>query len=253
MLRTEETIFAGDPLARSFGRAAERYHEHASVQRDMADWLAEWLPERREGSVLEIGAGPGTFTRRLFPWAGEVTATDCAEAMCAAGREAWPGARWAVMRAEAPLAGPWDWVVSSSALQWLDDPQAAFTALRGTMRGGGRALISLFTADTLVEWRSLAGERAPIRWRGAAEWRAALEAAGFRVVREEASARAYRYASARALLRSLHGVGAAPARGCAPARLRGLLAEYDREFACASRGVGATWGFYRCEAVAGEA
>ncbi|HEX6929127.1 MAG TPA: methyltransferase domain-containing protein, partial [Gammaproteobacteria bacterium] len=47
-----------------------------------------------------------------------------------------------------------DLVFSSLALQWLNDPDAAFTEFRRVLRGGGLIVFSTFGPDTLKELRT---------------------------------------------------------------------------------------------------
>ncbi|HXA79673.1 MAG TPA: methyltransferase [Opitutaceae bacterium] len=237
-----------DALTASFGRAAPNYHEHARVQVALADWLAEWLPAKHDGRALEIGAGPGIFTRKLLPWAGGLTATDISPAMCAAGRAALPQVDWRVMSAEAPEPGPWEWIFCSSMLQWLTDPEKVFAGWRDRLAPGGRLLAGLFIEGSLPEWRAVAGEDSPLAWRPAEEWCACLGRAGLRVVRSEVQSRVFQFPSARAFLRSVHGVGGAPQRRLPLGRLRRLLHDYETRFQ-APGGVPATWMFCRVEAV----
>lgn len=235
-------------VAASFGAAASRYVTHARVQIDLAAWLAEWLPLARTGRVLEIGAGPGVFTRHLSLWRGAVVATDLSQQMCLEGQRQFPRVAWSPMRAEAPHPGPWDWLVSSSALQWTHDPDALFRAWRLVARTHGRVLIGLFVADTLPEWAATTDVPSPVAWRSADAWRASLGRNGWRVRRSESAARLYRYPSATRFLRSLHAVGAAPHRKLSPAELRRTLASYTAAFPHPAGGVRATWTFFRCEA-----
>lgn len=237
-----------DSLTASFGRAAPNYREHARVQAALADWLAEWLPVERAGRAIEIGAGPGIFTRRLLPWRGALTATDISPGMCAAGRAALPQVEWRVMAAESPEQGPWDWIFCSSMLQWAVEPGKVFAAWRERLAPGGRLLAGLFVAGSLPEWRAVGGEDAPIVWRTAKEWRAGFERGGLRVARDEAQRRVFKYPTALAFLRSVHGVGAAPQRRVPPGRLRRLLRDYEARFG-GPGGVRAAWVFYRVEAV----
>ncbi len=230
----------------SFERMAPTYLAHAGVQEELAGWLAEWLPADRKGRALEIGAGPGVFTRRLLPWEGPLLATDGSRAMCAAGRAAWPAATWRTMAAERPVAGPWDWIFSSSMLQWLEDPVAALTAWRKRLAPGGRVLAGFFVAGSLEEWSVLAGQP-PLRWRTREEWRAVLKAAGLGLRRDGMERRVLYHPSAAVFLRSLHGTGAAPLRRLPPTRLRRLLREYEDRHRT-SAGVPARWHFYRFEA-----
>ncbi len=234
----------------SFSKAARDYHHHAHVQRDLAAWLAEWLPAERTGLVLEVGAGSGVFTKHLAGWPDGVIATDLSPEMVAVGRGAVPTASWQVMAAGQPLLGPWDWIVSSAMLQWAEEPADIFSAWRAALAPGGRALGALFAAGSLPEWRVVAGDDGPVRWRTPTVWRAALARAGLSVVRDETTERIFYYSSACEFLRSLHGVGAAPERRLTAGALRRRLANYDKSFREPGGRVAATWVFYRFEAAA---
>ena len=231
----------------SFSRAARSYGAHAGVQKTMAGWLAEWLPAERTGRVLEVGAGTGLFTRRLQPWSGPITATDPSAAMCAAGQSALPGIAWRTMTAETPLRGPWDWIVSSSVLQWLETPAKAFAAWGAQLAPGGRVLAGLFAEESLPELRSLVGGVTPVAWRTPAKWRKEIREGGLRLRRDQTVRHVVTYASAQAFLRALHRVGAAPERRLTAGEMRRLLQDYAERFGEAG-GVRATWTFYRFEA-----
>ena len=245
--RTLTEPVAISALAESFGRAAKNYRRHAHVQAALAVWLAEWLPGGRSGRALEIGAGPGEFTRHLLPWPGELVASDLAPAMCAAGRAALPGIEWRELAAEAPTGGPWDWIFSNAMLQWTAEPADLFAAWREQLAPGGRVLAGIFVAESVPELNALLGDDAPLPWRTAEEWRRCIEAGGLRIVREAVEPREFWYRSAGAFLRSLHGIGAAPVRRMSPARLRRIIREYDARNGGIA-GVRATWTFYRFEA-----
>lgn len=229
-------------VSESFGRAAARYDAHAPVQAAMADWLAEWLPDRREGAALEIGAGTGLFTARTQPWDGGYVATDASAAMVARGQAQNPGMAWRELRAERVAGGPWAWIFSSSMLQWAEAPAEMLRGWRAALAPGGRVLTGFYVAETLPELRELTGGAGPLTWRTHWAWRDAFRAAGLRIVRDEVSRRTFSHGSARVLLRTLHGVGAAPHRLVPPVRLLGWLREKG------SAPMTATWTFYRCEA-----
>lgn len=238
-----------DPIAAGFDRAARTYLANAKVQVALARWLAQWLPEERAARALEIGAGPGVFTQFLLPWSGDLTATDASPAMCAAGKAELPEVRWRRMAAETPIGGPWDWIFSSSMLQWAADPAAVFDAWRAQLTTEGRILAGLFLSGSLRELGELAGGE-PLQWRSAKQWRSLLKASGLVLLRDESERRVFTYPSAHALLRSLHSAGAAPTRHMPAGRLRRLLRDYETRHSAAS-GVEATWVFYRFEAAKG--
>jgi SAM-dependent methyltransferase len=231
----------------SFGRAARTYAGHAIVQEALADWLAEWLPAKRSGKALEFGAGPGVFTRRLLPWVGALTATDVSEGMCKEAKAGLPEVDWRVMRAEAPEGDSYDWLFTSSMLQWMENPRPVFAAWRQILKPGGRVLAGLFAEGSLPELRKLTRGWTPLTWRLPEEWAESLALAGLRLVRAETERRTFHHASALQLLRSLHGVGAAPYHQFTPGRLRRLLREYDTQHSDA-HGVRSTWIFHRFEA-----
>jgi malonyl-CoA O-methyltransferase len=229
-------------IAESFARAAPRYSAHSPVQQALSAWLAEWLPAQRAGAALEMGAGPGIFTAHTQPWAGHYLATDIAPAMCAQGAANFPRLQWQPAAAEQPPSGPWDFILSASMLQWVADPAAVFSAWRAQLAPGGRVLMGLYAAPSLPELRSLTEGWAPLTWRSPSAWIAALVKAGLRVQRSSRERRRFIYPSARACLRSLHSLGAAPQTRVSPARLRTWLdAQPPGEFT-------ATWTFLRLEA-----
>lgn len=234
-------------MSGSFDRAAGTYAGHAVVQECMADWLAEWVPAERSGRALELGAGPGVFTRRLLPWAGELTASDMSEAMCREAGLALPDVNWRVMRAESPHGGDHDWIFTSSMLQWVENPRAVFAAWKRALKPGGRVLAGLFAEGSLTELRALTHGWTPLTWRLPEEWAESLAEAGLRLVRADTHTRGFHHGSALQLLRSLHGVGAAPFHQFTPGRLRKILREYDERHAEA-QGVRSTWVFHRFEA-----
>lgn len=234
-------------VRRSFDRAARCYAGHAVVQDSIADWLAEWAPAQRHGRALELGAGPGVFTRRLLPWSGDLIASDRSEAMCREAGLLLPEVEWRVMHAESPHGDPHDWIFTSSMLQWVENPRAVFSAWRRALKPGGRVLAGLFAEGSLPELRALTHGWTPLTWRLPEEWAASLEEGGLRLVRAETHTRVFHHRSALHLLRSLHGVGAAPFHQFTPGRLRKILRDYDT-FHRDAHGVRSTWVFYRFEA-----
>jgi len=231
----------------SFDRAARAYAGHAVVQECMADWLAEWVPADRDGRALELGAGPGLFTRRLLPWEGELTASDMSEEMCRQASSLLPDVQWRVMHAETPHGGEHDWIFTSSMLQWVENPRAVFSAWKQALKPGGRVLAGLFAEGSLTELRALTHGWTPLTWRLPEEWAESLAEAGLRLVRAETYERVFHHESALKLLRSLHGVGAAPFPQFTPGRLRKILRDYEAKHAEA-QGVRSTWMFHRFEA-----
>ncbi|MGE9295234.1 MAG: class I SAM-dependent methyltransferase [Puniceicoccales bacterium] len=234
-----------------FDQRARRYAKHAGVQRQMAGWLAEWLPDVAGGTALEYGAGEGMFTREAVAQFDSMTSIDVAPGMVAAGRENLPRANWAVgdaWRGDGPELV--DSILSASFLQWAPEPETVFRVWRRKLKLDGKMLHGFYVAPTLPELNALIGEEAgPLQWRSPDVWCAALEVSGFRVAKQEADARVFRYPGALDLLRSLHGVGAVRQGGPAGASLRKVIREYDARHRAAD-GVASTWTFCRVLAIA---
>ena len=231
----------------SFSRAASRYRHFAHVQTVMADWLAECAPIQTGGCALEVGAGTGLFTQRIFPWKGHYVATDLSPQMCAEGQQILPEIEWVVMPAERPLPGPWDWIFSASMLQWLSDPVSVMDSWRQVLRPGGKILAGFFVDGSLPELRHVTHGWAPLTWRSPHFWEETIRQSGLNLTRSECVERVFWHNSAIELLRDLHGVGASPIRRYGHREMLGILKRYEAEFRVGTQ-VRSTWKFYRFEA-----
>lgn len=233
---------------KSFDQAARRYDSFGFIQREMAQWLAEWLPRRRAGRAIEIAAGTGFFTRHVLPWPGEFWATDASAAMIAHGSAGQPQAQWSLAAADDLPDVSVKWIFSSSFLQWPNDPAGLLRHWKTRLAPGGRVLSGLFAAPTLTELTQILPQASPLQWRAPDEWEKILSAAGLTLIRTETSERSFVFPSALDLLRTLHGIGAAPVPRVSGAALREVIRTYDARFAD-RKGVHSTWTFFRFEAV----
>ena len=229
---------------RGFDAAAARYDAFADIQREMAAWLAEWIPEDRHGDALEIAAGTGLFTGHLTPWRGCLTATDLSPQMVAAGRQRLPEIRWLVRDAAQAHGREFDWIFSCSFLQWCDDPETLLETWRKNLNPGGRVLAGFFVNGAIPELHRLLGPHAPIRYRESDEWRRLFTQAGFVVEVCDTHIVARTYPAALDLFRRLHGVGATRGPRLTVPEMRALLRAY--ETACAHpEGIVAHWHYCR--------
>lgn len=235
---------------KSFDQAAQSYESFGFIQREMAAWLAKWRPFPGEGMAVEAGAGTGFFTRHLLPWNGRIIATDASPSMVAQGAARWPQLEWRTARAEELPDVAANWIFSSSFLQWTNHPVALLRHWKSRLNSNGRILAGLFVAPTLAELDQVLPETTPLHWRSPAKWSASFRKADLTIVREEAEERVFCFRSGLELLRTLHGVGAAPERRISAAGLRKAIRDYDRRFQ-SEGGVTSTWTFYRIEAAAG--
>lgn len=231
-----------------FDRRAAQYERHAPVQREAAEWLAEWLPEQIEGPALELGSGTGLFTRHLVGRAQKLVASDAAPRMVAAGISALPDAEWSVADASHP-PGPrgYRWIFSCSLVQWLPDPRKAFRSWHGASAPGARLVSGWFITGTLKEFFAACPEASPFPWRDVAEWRAMLDESGWRTTRSETRSFHRHHADSASMLREIHNAGAVVPRRFGAGKLRDLLRKYDRDHR-GEHGVRSTFEFLRVEA-----
>jgi SAM-dependent methyltransferase len=232
----------------SFGGAVQTYESYGFIQRQMAAWLAEWLPPTPEGTAVEVAAGTGFFTHYLQNWESRLLATDASAAMVDSAKARLPGPRWQTARADALPDVSADWIFSSSFLQWSGDPAEMLRHWASRLRPGGKVLAGLYVAPTLPELNEILPRASPLQWRGPAEWDAAIAASGLRLLRAASSHRLFIFPSALQLMRTLHRTGTTPNRRTTPARLRSAIAEYDRRYSL-GQGVRSTWTFHRFEAI----
>jgi malonyl-CoA O-methyltransferase len=147
-------------IRRKFSRAAATYDEHATVQKEAAEQLAERLPDPGPASILELGCGTGNYTRLLadrYPTA-RLDALDFSESMLAMAREKMRGARVAFHCRDGELflregRERFDLITSNATLQWFDDLGRTAELLAGRLNPGGLFLATIFGPEGLRELR----------------------------------------------------------------------------------------------------
>ncbi|MFT4900866.1 MAG: malonyl-CoA O-methyltransferase [Lentimonas sp.] len=223
---------------------------NACVQRDAALWLAEWLPKDSGAeSCLEFGSGTGLLTQYLINHFVRVEATDLDSKVVAKCRQRLPEVRHQVRDAWArqPDAGSWDFIASSSLLQWSESPSNTLRQWGCLLRPNHRLLIGFFIAPSLSEMNQVIGtERGPIDWRSHPEWIAIFNSSGLKLTRTESRTVRYEYDSALQFWKSLNGTSAAVSQHMRPSQMFRLLREYETNYKC-KKGVYATWTFCRAE------
>lgn len=125
-------------------RAGDARHDAFSERREIALSMMPVTARR----ILDIGAGPGVFTRRLLDRGASCCVVDLSHAMMAAARQALLGGsgqpRFIVGDIEGlPFAsGSFDGAFCVGVLQYLSAPEASLAELGRVMATGGQVIIT---------------------------------------------------------------------------------------------------------------
>ena len=243
-------------MTAKFDLRADTYSRFATIQSELASWLAQWLEPPTATAALQafdLGAGEGLFTQLIAPRFAQLTAVDCAPRMVEQGRQTLPEVLWRVDDAWSLQSDPVDRLFSASLLQWCDEPVRVLRHWCSLAKPDAKMLHGFYVAPTLPEWESMQGSHSPIVWHNPQQWTSYFEQAGWRVLRSATQQRIMKFKSARQLLRFFHRTGAVVPRRTSVTSLRKMIADYDTQFALGNGdgGVRSTWTFFRIEAVKG--
>lgn len=156
-------------IQRYFSRSAQRYHQHATLQRQIAAHLADhFLGTQQPDSILELGCGTGFLTQKLcdrFPQAA-IDAIDISPEMIQLAQETLPDApvRWQV--ADMNLwhrPQPYGLIASSTALHWANPLGTLVQNIRQQLAPGGNLVAAVMADGTLTELHQLRKELTPDR------------------------------------------------------------------------------------------
>ena len=220
-------------VARAFSRAAPRYDDLASAQRDIGETLWQTLPESAQ-HVLDLGCGTGYWTQRLaehYPDAA-ITGLDLAPGMLAHAQAQYGDAiRWQQGDAAAlPLSdASVDLVFSNLAIQWCPDIGAVMQELARVLAPGGQARITTLLPGTLSEvataWQR---PEALLQTPDASTVQRAIQQSGLRLTQHTRAQRRFFYSDMNAVMASIKGVGAQVTRPNAQLTRRELAAAQAR-------------------------
>ena len=243
--------------AKAFGRSAAGYHLHARFQAAMAAQTAELaIPRIKPGArIADIGCGDGALAAAIMERAkpSVAVALDMSGAMLKAASGRLNPLSAALIQGDAealPLAsGSMDHIVSSLALQWVDDIHSAMGEMARALAPGGGMTVATLGPGTFPELASALAEHgaAPPCADFAPEeaLAQALHLAGFTydIVRRNV---AHQYAGFFDFLRTLKGAGALGApvfsgRGLARRRLLQSMGERYERLYRSGAGVTATY------------
>ena len=173
---------------------ASMYREFAEVfearhwwfvgrRRILASLMPDWLPDRRDLHILDIGCGTGGMIPLLSAY-GRVTGIDPAEAAIRYSRQRHDGAAELIQMdfpREVPATGDYDLITLFDVLEHLDDDAEALARAGALLRRGGTLVVTvpahryLWSPHDEINLHRRRYERP--------ELRARLEQAGFRIER----------------------------------------------------------------------
>ncbi len=125
---------------------AEGRFDLAAFDARYGDFLARLLPERRLGTLLEVGGGAGFFQKAAERAGWRTTGLEVMEAGARFAREILGlDVRSGTLEDATLPAGAWDAVVLLDVIEHLPDPRSSLARARSLLREGGTLL--LFTPN----------------------------------------------------------------------------------------------------------
>ncbi|MDF7806547.1 methyltransferase domain-containing protein [Pontiellaceae bacterium B12219] len=244
-------------IGHRFSAAADTYERHARPQLALAQSVVAMLPELYPEQILELGPGTGLLTRLLTERFPDVLidAVDVSEKMIEHSKarfKRFPQINWIVGDAQTWWGGDrYPLIVSSSALHWATDLQAACESIFQSLEPGGTFSLGMMLEGTLKELhelrRDVAPEKTPqISLPTYEKTKACLQNAGFKIERRLHAEEEIIYDDAKAFLKAIHEQGVTGGKvsaGNAPlnrAELSQLVADYQENYA-SDNGVFATY------------
>lgn len=175
---------------------AEAYARNARFVAELGAPLLDWLAPRAGERVLDLGCGDGVLTQRIAQAGCEAIGADASPELVAAALGSGIDARLVDAHALA-FADEFDAVFSNAALHWMKrDPDAVLAGVFRALKAGGRFVAEMGGAGNVaairgalyaaLARRGIDGAACdPWYFPSTAEYRAKLEAAGFRIHRIE--------------------------------------------------------------------
>ena len=227
-----------------FDKKASEYNHYSNVQENLIEWGLDTLKPsiEKNQSVLELGAGTGLLTRFLKNLSFNYIASDESKAMLKIGKKIYPELKWVQKDAwKISDCKQWDWVISSSLLQWCPNPIDFFLRIRKSLNPKGSHFHLFYSHPSLVELQKC-GFRSPLQWRGLTDWESYLLKSGFRSIQLSSQSKTFWYDTAIASIRTLHQVGATYNQLTPYREMKRILQDYQSIYQ-SSKGIPATWNF----------
>lgn len=135
-------------IIQDFNRAASHYDKYGDLQYEVAQELIKRTDIPKKASILDCGAGTGNISRILkIP----LTALDISFEMCKQNKNLSICADMELLPFK---ENSFDVVLSSLALQWVENKKKAINDMYSLVKKGGFLAVSTFGSNTLMELKN---------------------------------------------------------------------------------------------------
>jgi malonyl-CoA O-methyltransferase len=202
-------------IARRFGASAASYYCGAALQRNVGNNLLELMAKNHD-VLLDLGAGPGHFSRPLQQRCRQLIGIDIAPPMLEFARQknSMLDAYWVAGDAERlPLvSNTLDGIFSSLMLQWTHNLAQALKEAKRVLKPGAQLVMSTLIDGTLAElaqaWSQVDNHQHVNSFMTQAELERIIAISGFKVNSFEVMPTVVWYDDVISLMRDLKAIGA---------------------------------------------
>ncbi len=150
-------------IEQNFSDSVDYYHQHATIQKKVADGLVASLKPWKEiipsGPILEVGCGTGFLSSQILEEFSdrEITISDLSEEMLRFTSERLDeqeGVSYKVLDVNelGEEEGKYALIISNFAAQWFDDPAMGLDRLVKALKPGGLLLTAFPGNHSFTEW-----------------------------------------------------------------------------------------------------
>lgn len=123
---------------------ADLYDNKHSFIAKYGEDLLSWLDARENETILDLGCGTGQLTHEITKSGATVTGMDASAEMIEKATAAYPGTKFFVGDATGfETSQQYDAVFSNATLHWINDQDAALTAVNKALKAGGRFVLEM--------------------------------------------------------------------------------------------------------------
>lgn len=150
-----ESQLQAEQISAHFGKAAQTYEQSARLQREVAFDALRLLPQQQQGTLLDLGCGPGWFHHNLSSFCDELLALDLSAAMLDQAKRHGIARQFIQANAaQIPLPDQSvDTVFSSLMLQWCPDPAPVFAEIARILKPGGSFVLTTLVEESMHEFQ----------------------------------------------------------------------------------------------------